>query len=676
MAIDSTPRTDYRGINDRSGAAPTVTDESLPKHVPFVMSYARKGETDPKLLDKEGFNRRHGAETLESNSKYMTVATPFIEVFQKAGNSMLFQRLEPSDSATSTLRVGIDVVAEDVIQYERNPDGSFVLNNGAKVPVTPAATETGYRYKWYAEVISDDVGLGTTDVGTMNVNAVDSVKYPFFDMKVRSFGEYGDGVGFRMWSPTTMGTDPINSKIMDRNDAYVHRFSLYSRDDSFSVSNLVKTIFREDRIEFTLKPGSVNPTTNKSTYLGDIGLSEYISKDDGVYPDLKDLYMYQSNIDTVLSMFFAAEQTLSGLPADGLYLIDPFGNSTADGVPYYALNQLDELDGGVVFNEDNTQYLTGGSDGTMGDAAYEAEMLNIYSNFGELEYDYSNQAKYPFTHIYDPGFELDTKLTLVNPMTVRKYSVITLSTDVILESQPTAAEEAAIGATLHAVFRTYPESKLNGIPTARAATYMQRYTPVGLTYTRPVPLTLEIAAKRAGYMGASSGVFVRDNAYDVGDNRKVKYGTNISNTNIGSIAQSLNWNNGLNYAQDYDHRDTYFYAAYRTIYEDDTSILLGDIQLNIAAFCGRICFEIWRELTGDGSKDVDLLTQTSNELIIEKTTNVFDDRVIVEADTFLTGSDERDGNSWSANIILYGRTTRTVLGSQVITYRESELLAA
>lgn len=96
-----------------------------------------------------------------------------------------------------------------VVQYERNADGSFVLDGltGAKVPVDPAATVEGYKIKWVltnesTKANETKFGTQTQTAGDQVDGATQSVRYPILQFWASSYGSYFNLAGLRLSAPT------------------------------------------------------------------------------------------------------------------------------------------------------------------------------------------------------------------------------------------------------------------------------------------------------------------------------------------------------------------------------------------------------------------------------------------------------------------------------------------
>jgi hypothetical protein len=124
----------------------------------------------------------------------------------------------------------------------------------------------------------------------------------------------------------------------------------------------------------------------------------------------------------------------------------------------------------------------------------------------------------------------------------------------------------------------------------------------------------------------------------------------------------------------YGDRRTLFIPAFQTAYDDDTSVLNSDINMQIAVELNKVCFRVWRELVGNGKLTNAQFIQRSNELIVEYTKNRFDGRVVIVADTFYSRDDVTRGYSWHANIHMYANTLKTLGQSTIVTHRMSDLV--
>lgn len=685
-----------QGIQDVSGRAPVITPEELPTHLPLVHLFCQKGPTLPQLVSGDSFTSIYGAKTLDSRSDYYNHASVFAERFQARANSFFTQRLKPADAATARLLFSLDIVADQIQQYQRNSDGTFKLDtNGAKIPVTGAgATLPGFKAKWvinqWATTPSVEAfGEVAQRVGSLvATDSTQSTLYPMFELELSSFGSYGNNVGARLIAPTTASSDPASDSVANALNAFLYRLQLVARDDVSSTPVITQTLGGDQYVEFTFKPGAIYLNTDTVYDIESIFLDAY--QDLGTpgvpptYGPFSQLHVYDANITAILAMVGAAEAPQGLLPAmtmdatsPYLYMVNPFTGVNLDNVPYYTLEVLGSADGGTLFTENTTVYAEGGADGAMDFDTYDTLVQSEFTNFGSAEAALLNDAKYPLSAIWDPGHTLDTKLAMISVLGKRKDVAVFASTQDLSQPQNTDAVETSMAIALLQAMRLYPEATMFGTSVCRGVVVGQSGKLLNSNYTGLVPLNLELADKVANYMGAGDGVWKSGLGFDVSPNNQITlFKTNtVNSTYKSATARNKDWSNGLVWAQDYD-RSSLFFPAVQTVYDDDSSVLNSAINMLVMVECEKVAQRVWRDLTGNATLTADQFKKRSNDLITAQVQGRFDNRFTIVPETYYTSGDAQRGYSWSCKIHVYAPNMKTVGTFTIVAHRQSDLTAA
>jgi hypothetical protein len=668
-----------QGIDDRSTRALPVVQEQLPMHLPLLFVFSPTGPTEPQITYGALLDSTYGAAIKDYRSKFTTHATPFLNVFNEAANVMMTARLEPEDSTTATVRLWLDVLPTTIPLYERDVDG-FYARDGAGALVPTGDTTPGHRFMWVATAIEGNIGEATTTPGSQTDGAVQSTRYPICDVPASFFGSAGDLTGLRFWAPTTRGLDPLDQDLAEEQGAYFYRMQIVKKPDAKSSPIVHRTINDAMYVQFALNPEAYDSKYRTDLFADRVIMKAYRNMDLGVtgvptYGPVDQVYWYHENILALSTAVLANEAALSNLDSESPYLINILTGKTFNGAPYHSLIMQGPLDGGLEFSENATTYLTGGSDGTMNAATYEALVSTQLDNFGQLDVKYEDLARYPFSVFYDSGFDIETKLKIPRLMSIRKDISVCLATQSANSPFNTLDQDSSVGIALRGMVRSYPESTVHGTSALRANIVMQAGDLIVGDYFKPVPLTIELANKRARYMGAANGVMSSRTAYDKPENNKLTLVKNVRNTWKPVAVRNANWDNGLIWAQHYDRRQMFF-PSIHTAYAEDTSILKSDINMLIAVELQKVCFRVWRDLVGRADLTNDQFIENSNRMINEFVVNRFDNRVVIVPDTFYTPADEQRGFSWNCRINMYGNNSKTVGAFTIVTYRLEDLVNA
>lgn len=690
--INAAPFANLLGINDGNGQGPVYEAETLPTHLAHVYSFAQKGPTLPQLVSGDSLTGVFGTETMNPRSKFYNHGTHLVNVLQGVGNAVMFQRILPSDAGPkSRLLLSLDIVADQVPTYQRNSDGSYLLDDdGAKVPT--GTTVAGYKARW----VLNDWTAGSNTINPFGECAiqsgaltsatnVQSQQFPILEFEVNFRGGYGNNIGMRLAAPTSMSAAPTNIPIAERLKAFIYRLQLVERASDISTANVVSTLNGEPSIEFVLKPKATNPQTDAEMNLSDIFIKSYQNLTQRGFPprygQFGRMKVYEANLTQLLTQIGAAEASfgtfgddITEIEAgdDAIYMVNPFTAVNFDNVPYHTLLLQGIESGGQRFGENATMYATGGSDGTLTAETFDAAVRNQLANYGSLEAPLLDDAEYPQSVIYDPGYTLETKRALISVVGKRKDIGVIVSTQDVSAPINSASSDVSTAIALKTYARNFPESELYGTPVCRAMVVAGAGYMVDDSYRGLLPFTIELAAKFGRYMGAGTGVWRSGFAFDLPPNNQLTMFRDANITFKSAPARASDWDNGMVWAQRFD-RLSYFFPAFQTVYDDDTSTLNSARTMFVAIECQKVAQRTWRELTGISSLTKDQFIERSNKLIVEKTSNRFDGSVVIVPTTYFTPADDERGYSWSTKIDMYTPTMFTVGTFTINANRISDL---
>ncbi len=716
----ASPRPVFRGINDKSRRRPLLEPYVLPDHCPLLFGFAERGPTNANLVVGDAATSLYGLSTFQLRSKYATHQTPFVDVINGNGNSFFFKRLKPTDAnPAATMALWVDKLVKPIPQYERTEEGFFVLDSdNQKIPLfeadgTTPLTEMGTSvyYFWEqlphvnsdGEVITQDMiddynagdleiniipvanlmGQASTRVGTRTEGLDTSVQECLGEWEVNFFGSYGSNVGMRLSCGTALSTTPVDTDVVNDVGSMLYRMQLVERDVATSTALVQETVFGEQTYEFSFKPGAINQKVSKDIYFDDTFMPTYQDLETPGWPPLYGpfgrFHIYRDNMEDFLREVYTTEVAAdANFPeyAEGLeYMINFASGVAVTGVPYRTLEILGQSAGGIVLSEFATHYATGGTDGTMTFDTFDDLVAKECENFGDLEDKFLNWAKYPISCLYDSGFTLATKRKMLVPMGRRQNIWVYLGTQDVSSAPNTISDDSSTAIALNTAARLFPESNYYGTPVCRAIVVSQCGKLLSSEWKEYVPLTYELAKMHSRYMGAGNGIWASEYNPSGAPGNWVTSFRDVNNTFKPSRTQSYDWSNGMVWAQDYDHLGRLFFPAVQTVYNDDSSVLNSAINMIICATLQMICFRAWSQLTGIDYLTEDQFIERSNELIMDLVRYKFDNRVIIEVDTFFSDADRARGYSWSCKVKVGMPSMYTVGDFTVESYRMADLLA-
>ena len=687
--VNAAPMVSELGTQDLSTRQLPRVPEAIPQHLPKFFLFAQKGPVEPLLVSGAELVNAFGINTFDPRGKYFNHSTAFVNGVNSLGNAMMIKRVIPADAGPkSSLIVWLDVLPTTVDVYTRNSDGSIKLDSLGD-PIV-ASTTPGYKVKYIVTnhpTVADAQNFGQLTIvpgdQVDNNTDIQSQRYPLFELELSSEGEDGNLAGIRFWAPTTATESSMPNKMMSTYSAYPYYISVIRRPDALSSPVQVATLFGEQKMMVTLKPGTIDPMTGQQLFLGDTFVQAYQNLSDPLYPkvygDFGRMKVYSNNIDTLQTMFHAAEvpfiNQYSDFTADPAqkYLYNILSGVTSSNTPYNSLIFVDAPNS-TRFSDYTNVYASGGSDGTMTDDAFAQLVTQEMNAYLDPNDPVQEKAVNVESIFYDTGFPIATKMALMNSIAVRKDTAVILGVYDVNGPLLTASEENSIAISLRTRLQMFPESDYFGTPVLRGMIVGRSGQIRNSVFTKHVPLTYEVAMKCAAYMGASDGRWKSGSNFDGAPGSIVSYMTDISITWVPVSVRNRNWDVGLNWVQAFD-RTSYFFPAFKTVYADDTSVLNSLSTMLAVGQLNKIANETWRVFSGvDHLTNAQLVKQT-NDYFTSRVKNRFDGKFVIVPDAQITDMDNLRGFSWTMPIRLYANNMKTVLTTYVQAYRMSDLNA-
>lgn len=689
--VNAAPMTIMLGTNDKSIRQPVREPEVLPTHLPKVYIYAQRGPTDPQLVVGGSRSTMYGEISFDLRQPWATHQTVLANIVNAQGNACMIERVVPADAAPpATLRLYADVLPTTIPLYKRNIDGSFELDeDGEKVP--EGTTTAGYKLKWVvAQIENDQTGEDTfgrapivpgdqTDQATQE----QSKRYPIMDLRVASFGAYGNNIGFRMYAPTQKSQNPIDERIIADSKVYPYRFGVVERSNATNTPLTIETINAEQYVQGGFKKGVLDKNTDVNLYIGETFIDAY---EDTTSPNLPPQFgpfgasaVYDENIEALVKLFYAAEtdfidqfSDFTGEGEDEAYRFNFVSGVSSFNVPYHSFEIITNTANAAVFTEKSVRYCLGGSDGTMNEELFAKLVADRVSEYANPNSRLQDTAFYPESIIYDTGFPLATKYALCSFIAYRKDTFVVLSTHDVLGRSLTASEESSLAIALRTRLQMYPESEYFGTPVMRGMIVGRSGKMLNSQYTKRLPLTMEIAQKSARYMGAGNGIWENANAFDRYPASLVELFSDVNVTFTPASVRNKDWDNGLVWVQHYSRRSLFF-PALKTVYDNDTSVLNSYFTVMACVELQKVGERAWRSFTGSSDLTNGQLIERVNQFVVDNTVGRFDDRFVIVPDAYISKADEQRGYSWSLRIKIYAPNMKTVMSLFIEAYRISDL---
>ena len=766
-AQKGTPRALLYGVKDVSPSPVTAVAEVLPQQLPLAPLLTQKGPTHA-IVDAVQFASIFGSLSLEPTSKYCNHQTMGLaRAFANGGKAMIY-RIEPNDAKTSILRLSVELIPNTMPVYARESDGSIRLHpTGHPSAGQPVIEEVGgvpqytHGYRavvWLGTDIYQDLtkrpfgaasqvsayrlgsvtpqgtsiplGLLHDATGTITDHTPSSVLYPICDLKVSSFGEWGNNIGLRMISPTTDDAQPFDTATALNLRSFLYRFALVERSTRSGSAILKEMIGGGAFSDLTFKQNAVDQQTGISFSMDEVFIDKYQKVNDPnfypLYGPFGDIHVYHNELNTLLSRITQGE-TVGGFTLPGekgfdatalLYgraaglefanvanqhLFNIFSGYDFNGVPYFTYDVDSSVAyGGVSLKGDRTVYASGGSDGLVSDVngfpdrlqnlrIYDDKCFDLFSTFDTNQVvRFMDIPKYPISTIWDTGFSLETKKAALWPMAVRKdivtiltpqsigdYTTVPGNPDPVWVKKPrmTPEQQRSTAAILRAIAQNYPESTVYGTPVCRVGIVGHTGYLLNSTYNDFLPLTIDLWDKVTAYMGASNGLWTDNKRMDRYPNNVVTLFRDVDSSYQNDQAYDSSWDIGLMWVQSSDTRQS-FYPAFQTVYTDDTSVLNSLVTVFCVSTIEKTVIESWIRHVGNSDlTDDEFIASVNNYITNRLKGSRFGGRFVFRVDTYFTQQDKELGNRWTTDVHLFTNVMKSVGQFSIVSHRLEELAA-
>lgn len=691
--INAAPMAILRGTQDLSTRQLTPVAEAVPQHLPKIYIYAKKGPTTPTLVVGDSRTQIYDVDSFDLRKKWANHATVLSNAVNAEGNAQMLQRIIPTDAAPeASFYLSLDVLPTQLPVYERNDDGTFRTDStGAKVATN--LTANGYKVKWVVDSYPANVArqaFGQTSASAGDqvdaTTGTQSIRYNILELKASSIGANGNNSGIRLWAPNELSQEAINTKVLTKELAYPFKISVINRALPTSTPAIVYSQFGEKSLTFTLKPGVIDPVTDKELYIGTTFLNSYQNVTDPKYPpvigDFGAIAIHDVNIALLSKKFYdaeianASEYAVDFTPGGAVgeeFCFNIIGGTSSNGAPYDTFS-FDSGAGAIRLGELTNIFAANGSDGTMDDASFAVSVAAEVAKYGDTSSDLQDTAINVESIIYDSGFPLATKYALCNFIAVRKDTFVVLATHDVNETDLSASEEHSLAIALRTRLQMFPESDYFGTPVMRGMIMGRSGKLLNSQYAKHVPSTIEIATKSARYMGAGDGRWKSGFNFDGAPGSIISSMAEFNVTSTPATARNKDWDAGLNWIQAYDRR-SFFFPALKTVYNDDTSVLNSYFTAMAICQINKVTQAVWRQFSGVSGLTNAQLVQKVNEETSKRLNNRFDNRYIIQPDAYFTDADLQRGYSWTLPVKIYAPNTMTVMTTSVHAYRAGDLTA-
>lgn len=690
--INGAPGVVNYGVQDLSAAPSSRAPEEIPQHLPKYFIFAKKGPTSEELLTPAERLRMYGAETFAERSKYFNHQTMHSNGTASKGNAAMYVRIIPANAGPKpNVCVYLDVLETTVDVYEREEDGS-IKTTVAGDPVVVSQTP-GYRVKFVTDhraTYEEAAEFGNATI--VNGDQTDastgkqSKRYPLFEVEHSFQGESGNLAGFRLWAQNLKNQSTMPTKLMAREKVYPYSLAIIRKDATTGTSKAVETIFGEQSVSVSFKQDVIDPLTLTRLYIGERFVNSYQSLTDVKYArsfgEFGQISIYQANIDLLLKKFQAAEAPFltedSDFTADvaDMHLFNFVTGTDSNNSPYNSYIFTDAVVGSpsVRFSQSTNVFAAGGSDGDMTHEEHALQVAAYMERYANENDELNDVAYHVESHIYDSGYPLDTKYALLNAISNRKDIFVHLSPSEYGQRALTAAEEYSLASALYSRASLHPESTWFGTSVYRVMIQGSAGRIRGSQYTERFPLTYSIGTKSAEYMGAGNGVWKNGKSFEGYPGSLIDDQFDLTLPWTPDDVRNRNWDVGLNWVQRMNHTE-FFFPAYKTVYDDDTSVLTGYVTACAIIKLHKIVNEAQRRFTGRSDLTPAQFSKKVNDFVSESVKGIFDGRFIITPKCYFTSLDEVRNYSWTLPVEIQANGAKTVMTTYIVAKRMEDAAA-
>lgn len=686
--FNAVPRIVFNGIRDRSRRAFIRPETTYAQHTPLLRLFTETGPTETTYVgdSDDGFAGIFGQSSLDPRSKFFNQQSLLALNLLGQGNGFYVKRLRPEDANNpSRITVAIDMVRDLVPQTITRLSG-FNYPSAATSLVGGPVRATGETVEgWRVRLVL--IPGNITEIGTQrvlpgemvsNIDGTQSTLYPLFELPASFFGKLGNNLGMRMWATNEADPDGYDSETTGNFDTRLFRVQFVELNEGLSTPYVIKTKTDEDFVNVTFDEGVYSTLYDRDLGIQEVLVQEY--QDDGVengltplFSPFSEIFCYKENIDTVREFIWDAEKLVNPAFEDKIGQIDFLTMTALDGDPYKSVLLEGTLEGGIAFGKNSTIYATGGSDGTTDITSYVKLVDEQNVNFGELDDQYENVALYQFGFLYDTGLPMSSKYKMMQALTKRKDLVCMFTTFVEGEEKGlTASEEASRAQALITRLKAFPESILFGTGVCRAMIVLQSGKIIGGGYNKRIPQLLDVGMMWARYAGAGNGILRPGFEMDVSPNNEVSFVKTLNVPFFNARTSANLWSNGATYSTTYDNRRQY-YPCLRSVYQDDTSVLLSPVTVNICCVIMRMIHKVHAKFSGNAFLTKEQLVERCDQEILDRTRDLFGGRVDIIPRTEITGTDENNGTSWTCTVTVAANNPRTTMNFFLDTVRRGDV---
>ena len=583
----------------------------------------------------------------------------------------------------------------DVLQYAYDEDGNRLLDDDGnyvkKQENGQPVYEPGVEIKFVKrhELLSSEEVSGYDYSSLQRRTVVDTDAegteitwsvYPIMVFEALYPGEYGNDLCFSLFYKNSENA----AGDVNYYQTLFYTFAPARREYDSTTVTPHYDIYNTTQNSFAANPETLNPDTGAEMSMQAV-LNKAYDEDSHQLPYT--IYTYEENLLAVGNRIAQVESETSlghtkpTYDAEAImntsfgYLVNVISCRNLKGVPYDHVRLItisDEDENVIQLAEDNYIYLAKGVDGDLSDLMVQNCIQQFCAK--TLNPQIVDKFRYPFTHMYDVGYNFDTKYAMIDFLDVRDDIMIELSTQVLMDDNTGRTitlndqmTDESNGEALRSRALLMRESVLKGTDCCRCAIYAHAGFLADGVYSDPMPFTYWSAMKHARFGNLPYMNTTEPRGWPQSYNEFFKV-SSVNWINYDPEGQSRVWDSGINYVQWAD-MTRIFYPALRTVYRAETSVLVDQWFVDAVVYTKHVVRNAWGKFSGRNDKSA-VLQQAIKEYLDTELSYLYNGKYDFEVSVYQTAEEQRIGYIQHVLIRLTSPATMRVLDVDIEVNRE------
>lgn len=584
---------------------------------------------------------------------------------------------------------------DDVLQYAYDEDGNRLLDDDGnyveKQENGQPVYEPGVEIKFVKrhELLSSEEVSGYDYSSLQRRTVVDTDAegteitwsvYPIMVFEALYPGEYGNDLCFSLFYKNSENA----AGDVNYYRTLFYTFAPARREYDSTTVTPHYDIYNTTQNSFAANPETLNPDTGAEMSMQAV-LNKAYDEDSHQLPYT--IYTYEENLLAVGNRIAQVESETSlghtkpTYDAEAImntsfgYLVNVISCRNLKGVPYDHVRLItisDEDENVIQLAEDNYIYLANGADGDLSDLMVQNCIQQFCAK--TLNPQIVDKFRYPFTHMYDVGYNFDTKYAMIDFLDVRDDIMIELSTQVLMDDNTGRTitlndqmTDESNGEALRSRALLMRESVLKGTDCCRCAIYAHAGFLADGVYSDPMPFTYWSAMKHARFGNLPYMNTTEPRGWPQSYNEFFKV-SSVNWINYDPEGQSRVWDSGINYVQWAD-MTRIFYPALRTVYRAETSVLVDQWFVDAVVYTKHVVRNAWGRFSGRNDKSA-VLQQAIKEYLDTELSYLYNGKYDFEVSVYQTAEEQRIGYIQHVLIRLTSPATMRVLDVDIEVNRE------